>query len=88
MARTTIKHVEKLMPVLNEALGRPVDAWTDGKSNIGNMHLYGANGGYSLHVIMNESGGVHCLVPGLTAREMDLYVRGMLQGAREARANP
>lgn len=63
MARITRKDLEPLVARLNRETNSPMDPWTrgeDGKlrANIGNFHLSGAYGGWSLHRMVNESGGV------------------------------
>lgn len=78
--RTTTRDVERHIREMNAAMGRPVDAWGDDSANIGNYHLYGANGCYSLHLTMNDGGGVHSIMTG-TLREVDMFVRGMWHAA-------
>lgn len=82
--RIKCKFVERNIAVLNARLKRPMNTWYEGKFSIGNFHLYAANGYYSLHVIMNEAGAVHNMYTG-TLREIDIYVRGMLDGSYLAR---
>lgn len=67
--RITSKHLEPLAARLNRETNSPADPWTkgeDGKyhANIGNFHLSSAYGGWSLHRMENEAGGIsdvfHC----------------------------
>lgn len=82
MSRLTMKDVEKHIAQMNDAMGRPVESWTNGKSNIGCYHLYSDATGYALHCIANEGGGVHSVVYG-SLREIDMFVRGMWKAAIE-----
>jgi hypothetical protein len=80
MQRIEMRHLESAVKTLNDLTGRPQMAWVDGKAQIGNFHIYGANGGYGLHCIMNESGGVHTIVGLSTKRELNDIIRGMISG--------
>jgi len=60
---TTKRELEAVVERLNRITNSPLATYTkheDGKytANIGNYHLSGAYGGYALHRIVNESGGV------------------------------
>jgi hypothetical protein len=78
-----MKQLEASVKRLNQVLGRPEQAWSDGKANIGNYHVYGDQCGYALHCIMNEGGGVHSFFYGSTMRELDGKIQAMIQGASE-----
>ena len=59
----TKKMLEKKVDYLNQLTGNPTVPWTknkDGKfkANIGNYHLSGAYGGYSLERMCTDGGGV------------------------------
>lgn len=63
MQRITIKDLRSVCARLNRATNSPMDAYTrseDGKfkANIGNYHISQAYGGYCLHRMHNEGGGV------------------------------
>lgn len=59
---TTIKQLEIQVEYLNIIMNRPATPWTRengrNKANIGNFHLSGAYGGYCIHEMANEGGGV------------------------------
>ena len=63
MNRITVKDLEQVVRLINRETGNPETGYTrkDGKpsANIGNYHLDGAYGGYSLHQMTNEGGGIH-----------------------------
>ena len=64
MERVTMGMLEKKVDYLNKLTGNASTPWTrgdDGKltANIGNYHLSGAYGGWCLHQMDNEGGGVH-----------------------------
>lgn len=61
--RVKIKDLEYLVDRLNDLTGSPKTTWSRGKdgkltANIGNYHLSGAYGGWCVHRMMNEGGGV------------------------------
>ncbi len=67
MARRTKKQIllgmiEGKLDELNTKLGRPTEAYTlrDGKfrANVGVYHLSGAYGGWNVHKMVSEGGGV------------------------------
>ena len=80
MQRIEMRHLESVVKTLNETAGRPVTAWSDGKANIGNFHVYGDQCGYGLHETCNEFGGIHSHCSGRTKRELYDIVRGMIAG--------
>jgi len=60
---TTKRELETVVERLNRITNSPLATYTkrdDGKftANIGNYHLSGAYGGYALHRLVNEAGGV------------------------------
>lgn len=87
MNRITAKQVESNIATLNDLLGRPDCSWKDGKAQVGHYQLYGDQCGYALHCIMNESGGVHSHGYGMTKREVLLFVKGMIAGVLQGKAN-
>lgn len=61
--RITKKTLQPVVDRINRETGSPMEPWTkseDGrwKANIGNYHLSSAYGGYALHRMVNEHGGV------------------------------
>lgn len=58
MRRITLAQLDATVDLINEVTQSPATPWTDGKSNIGNYHISQAYGGYSLHRMSNEGGGV------------------------------
>ena len=62
MERITQKQLQYLVDRINELTGNPMTPWTKTetgtKANIGNYHLSGAYGGYSLERMYTDGGGV------------------------------
>ena len=62
MNRITVKDLERVVLRINRETGNPETSYSKKgdkyTANIGNYHLDGAYGGYSLHQMDNESGGV------------------------------
>jgi hypothetical protein len=60
--RITRAHLDSKAATINRMTSSPAEPsrMVDGKyrANIGNYHVSGANGGYCLHRMVNESGGV------------------------------
>ena len=82
--RITRKHLEAKADTLNRMSGltEPVEYNT-----IGSFHISGAYGGYAVHQVMNEHGGVSDLTYGHgPAREAAKFLDGMIAGFR-MRAN-
>jgi hypothetical protein len=86
MERITEKQLQNLVDRINTATGSPAKPWsrTDGRSiaNVGCYHLDGAYGGWCLHRINNESGGVTTPIGGgyNTKRELDGKLQSYLSG--------
>ena len=84
--RITNKHLENAIYELNQVTSQPVQAWvkTDSgyKASVGCYHLAGAYGGYQLHQMANEGGGVHNVfgVGYVSKRELYNLIRAMIQG--------
>lgn len=85
--RGTIKHLEAIVDRINRITQSPLASYkkVDEKyvAQIGNYHLDGAYGGYALHRMHNESGGVtdvlqvgHVPKPELQ-RLLFAYIRGL-----------
>lgn len=63
MSRITIKNLQALCERLNKVTGSPLVPWIRGedgelRAQIGNFHISRAYGGYCVHRMANESGGV------------------------------
>jgi hypothetical protein len=63
MNRITESMLQKKVDLLNQVAGRPMGPYTrteDGRlaANVGNFHVSGAYGGWTLHCMHNTSGGV------------------------------
>jgi hypothetical protein len=94
MMRITIKHLRPLVDRLNRLAGTPSEPWSIGDngrlhSNIGNFHLSRAYGGYSLHQMGNEQGGVEDVfgVGHVPARHMYDQIHAFLRGIEYACEN-
>jgi hypothetical protein len=84
MARITAKQLNTLEHRLNIALGRPTEAYVDGKAQVGHVHFYQCNGYRNVYEMHNEAGGVKGLAYGLTAREAYEWISGALTALRLA----
>jgi hypothetical protein len=89
--RITIKHLRPLVDRLNRVAGHPLEPWSrgeDGKlrANIGNFHIDQACGGYSLHKMANECGGVNDVfrVGHISARALYDQIHAFLCGMEYA----
>lgn len=62
MTRLTRKQLEQSVQTLNEITNSPLEAYSKvgdkWVANIGNFHISGAYGGFSLHQMVNDGGGV------------------------------
>ena len=89
MERITRKHLEGLCKQINEATGSPVDGWAtdaDGKNCAvpGHYQIGWAYGGFNLHRICNEGGGIENVFSCGHVPARDLYnrMRAYLEGLR------
>jgi hypothetical protein len=82
MARITRKQLDTMEQRLNATLGRPEEAYLDGKAQIGNIHLQGVNGAYNVYEVNNSAGGVKGLAYGLSTREAYEWLQGALTAVR------
>ena len=90
--RITRAHLDAKCATLNRMTKSPVEPsrMVDGKrtANVGNYHISGAYGGYSLHRMSNESGGVSDVFDcgHIPARElaglMSAYTAGLYDATR------
>ena len=92
MNRITCKQLDGLCETINRMVGAPLTDYSKNdnggfKANIGNHHISSAHGGYALHVIQNESGGVdrpwsHGYMP---ARELYGQIGAYIGGLQETK---
>ena len=86
--RITRKTLDAIVARINTITNSPLEAYSkdaDGKckANVGNFHISGAYGGFALHRMVNDSGGVSDVFSGghVPAREladrMYAFVRGL-----------
>ena len=92
MERITRKHIEATCAAINRELGTPETPYTEKaggglKANVGNYHVSGAYGGYCIHRMSNESGGVSTpiMYGHIPARQCNDQARAFLAGLIEAR---
>jgi len=87
MKQITLAFLQCQVDRLNRATNNPLASYTqndDGKhkANIGNYHLDGAYGGYALHQMLSEGGGVRDVFRSghLTKRELSNRISAYLAG--------
>lgn len=88
--RITVKHLRPLVDRLNEVTGSPKEPYmrVDGRyhANLGNYHLSGQYGGWSLERMATDGGGVNTIFHTGTAREIydkiHAYLAGFSEGAK------
>lgn len=79
--RITNRHIEFELSRLNDVMGMPEDVFTDGKHNVGNIHLYGTN----IVQTKNEAGGIAVLAYCNTKREAHSHIQAMTETVRQFR---
>ena len=79
--RITNRHIEFQLSLLNDVMGTPEDVVTDGKHNVGNIHLYDNN----IVQTKNEAGGIAVLAYCRTKREAHSHIQGMYETVRQFR---
>lgn len=89
--RVSIKTLEAIVARINRMTGSPMEPYTRGPrglvANVGNYHLSGAYGGYALHRMSNDGGGVSDVlrsghVPKRELRDlMFAFIEGLERGA-------
>jgi len=88
MNRITMKDLEQVVRIINRETGNPETSYTrEGdkfKANIGNYHLDGAYGGWSLEQMTNEGGGVDDTLRCGHVSKRELYnrMKAFLDGLR------
>lgn len=92
MERVTLAHLRAIIDRINRVTGSPMEPYTlhaDGKhrANIGNYHLSRAYGGYCLHRMANDGGGVNCPIVNyhVPARQLVDMMHAFLAGLDHAR---
>lgn len=92
MDRVTVSQLQAVIARINRETGSPAEPYipdADGKlrAQIGNFHLSRAYGGYALHRMVNESGGVSSpLSTGhIPARDLMNRMHAYLLGLNAAR---
>lgn len=91
MERITKKNLEAVVERLNRITNNPTEPWTRDEAgkltaNLGNYHLSGAYGGYALHQMLTDGGGIRDLFGGhMPKRElydrMHAYISGISDAA-------
>lgn len=91
--RITVKDLEKRVDYLNELTNSPKTSYSekDGKmtANIGNYHLSGAYGGYCVHRMCNEGGGVTTPIVSYHVPKRELFEKlcSFINGIEYAKRN-
>lgn len=84
-ARFNQSHLAYREKLLNQILCLPTEAIADGCWRIGNIHAHGCNGGYNIHQVCNDAGGVRALAYGLTLRQACEWLQAAAEGAEMMR---
>lgn len=91
MSRITRSFLEAKVRTLNSMMDAPMDAYrtVDGKAvaNIGNFHISGAYGGFCLHRMSNDAGGVSDVFSTghIPARELAGLISAYMAGIYDGR---
>lgn len=83
--KITRKYLESQINTINTMLGTPLEPYTFDvvlKPSIGSYHISIAYGGYALHRLVNERGGVNDVFNKghMTAKELSLLMEGFIFG--------
>jgi hypothetical protein len=81
MSRVTKRNLEGLVERINKITNSPLVPWrrnNDGRlrANIGNFHLSGAYGGYAVHRMVTDGGGIEVAFGGGYAPKRELWELG------------
>ncbi len=94
MSPVTIKDLEAIVNRINRITESPLIPWTCNKSgkyraNIGNYHLDGAYGGWALHRMVSEGGGITDVlrVGHVSKREIQKLMFVFITGLEERNAS-
>ena len=79
--RITNKHLFNMLSHVNDVMSTPQDVCTDGKHNVGNIHLYDNN----IVQTKNEAGGIVFLARCNTKRETYMCLESMYETVRQFR---
>lgn len=79
--RITNRHIQFQLSLLNNVMDTPEDVVTDGKHNVGNIHLHDNN----IVQTKNEAGGIAILARCNTKREAHSHIQGMYETVRQFR---
>lgn len=79
--RITNRHIEFQLSLLNDVMGTPENVVTDGRHNVGNIHLHD----YNIVQTKNEAGGIAILARCKTKREAHSAIQGMYETVRQFR---
>ena len=86
MNRITTKDLQAVVDRINKITGSPTTSYTktdEGfRANINNYHLSGAYGGYALHRMCNDGGGVNDIFGGFRPKRelydlLHAYLKGL-----------
>lgn len=90
--RITRRDLEAAIVLLNRLTGSPAEPYTKGddgkfRANPGNYHLSGAYGGWNVHRMSNEGGGVSCPMSNghVPARELFGLIHAYIKGIETVR---
>lgn len=84
--RVSERDLYAAVKALNEALGRPVSEFVDGKWQVGAFLASAAYGGWQLQEVCNSAGGVRAHSAGYVPKtELHRVVLAMVSGASAAR---
>lgn len=91
--RITLKNLQNLAATINRVTGSPAAAWTKPErseryvASIGNYHISQAYGGYCLHRMTTEGGGVSDVFScgHITARDLYERMHAFLRGIEVGR---
>jgi hypothetical protein len=86
--QVTQAQLQAVVDRINRITGSPMTPYTDGKINIGNYHLSGAYGGYSLHRMVNAGAGSDDILScgHVSKRELLSLMFAYIQGLSEVPA--
>lgn len=94
MDRITRKHLDALVARINTVMGTPAEPYRRREddsgviANVGNYHISGAYGGWCLHQMVNEGGGVRSVfgVGHVPARQLYDQMQAYMRGIEDGRA--
>ena len=84
----TVKELEQRVALINAYLGQKKNPWNfdsitkKSTANVGTYYIDKAYGGYRLEKITNKGGGCMDVSLRSTKKELNLYLKGMVEGLR------